>query len=90
MHRGRVFIVDDHLIVLSGIQALIDQQPDLKVVGTATATEVVKAEIARTAPQVAVVDIDAELVTQIREHFPVLGDRLDDYSGISSESGAEV
>ena len=40
--------------------------------------------------QVAIVDIDAELVTEIREHFPVLGDRLDDYSGISSESGAEV
>jgi DNA-binding NarL/FixJ family response regulator len=78
MHRGRVFIVDDHLIVLSGIQALIDQQPDLKVVGTATATEVVKAEIARTAPQVAVVDISLsgfsgiELIQDLCVQFPAL------------------
>ena len=40
--------------------------------------------------QVAVVDIEPSLVDEIRAKFPVLHDRLEDYSGISPDSGAEV
>ena len=32
----RVFLVDDHLIVRDGIRSLLEQQPDLQVVGTAS------------------------------------------------------
>jgi DNA-binding NarL/FixJ family response regulator len=75
MSRGRIFIVDDHPIVLYGIQNLIDQQPDIEVVGTATATQNVRAEIERTSPQVAVVDISLsgcsgiDLIRDISEQF---------------------
>ncbi len=36
--RTRVALVDDHRILLDGLARLIDAQPDLEVVGTASAT----------------------------------------------------
>ncbi|RUW64580.1 DNA-binding response regulator, partial [Mesorhizobium sp. M1E.F.Ca.ET.063.01.1.1] len=35
MSRRRIFVVDDHPIVLSGIGAMIDGQVDMTIVGLA-------------------------------------------------------
>ncbi len=39
--------------------------------------------------EVLVVDVDENRVASVRAEFPVIGDRLDDYTTISNESGAE-
>ncbi len=39
--------------------------------------------------EVLIVDLDPSLVHRVRTEFPVIADRLDDYAGISTASGAE-
>lgn len=55
--RIRVILVDDHLLVRQGLQALLDMEPDLEVVGeagnAATALELTR----RTRPDIVVTDI---------------------------------
>jgi DNA-binding NarL/FixJ family response regulator len=55
--KKRVLLVDDHEIVRLGLMTLINDQPDMEVVGEAgTAEEAVRA-VERTRPQVVLMDI---------------------------------
>lgn len=71
--RTRVVLVDDHRILLDGLARLIDAQPDLEVVGTASATADGIDLIARVRPDVLVLDIAMadgggfEIMRQLRE-----------------------
>jgi len=53
----RVFLVDDHPIVLDGISRLIDRESDLEVCGTATCADEAYEPIKRLAPDVGVIDL---------------------------------
>ena len=53
----RVFLADDHAVVSHGIRRLLEQQPDLLVVGEASSAEDALAGIAASDPDVALLDI---------------------------------
>ncbi len=76
MSKIRVLLVDDHAIVRLGLMTLINQQPELEVVGEAgTAREAVQA-VERLHPQVVLMDIrmpgegGLEATRQITSRFP--------------------
>lgn len=61
MSAIRLFLADDHPIVLAGLQQILDSEPDFKVIGTATQSDVVIAAIHVGAPKdwdVAILDLD--------------------------------
>jgi len=53
----RVFILDDHEIVLRGLVDLLEGQPDLTVVGKATSAATALGAVASSKPDVAVLDV---------------------------------
>ncbi len=53
----RVFLVDDHEVVRRGLKDLLDAEEDIEVVGDAATAGMALAQIARTAPDVAVLDV---------------------------------
>ncbi len=55
--RRSVFIVDDHPLVRQGLKMLLDMQGDLRVVGEAADTQQALEEIAKTKPDLAIIDI---------------------------------
>ena len=71
-----VFIVDDHPLVREGLANLINQQDDLAVCGEAEDSAEAIAGIARTQPDVALIDISLknesglELVKNLTNQFP--------------------
>jgi two-component system response regulator DevR len=76
MSKTRVLLVDDHEVVRLGLMTLINDQPDLEVVGEAgTAGEAVRA-VERLRPHVVLMDIrmpgegGIEATRQITERFP--------------------
>lgn len=76
MSKTRVLLVDDHALVRLGLTTLIDDQPDLEVVGEAsTAAEAVRA-VERLRPDVVLMDIripgegGIEATRQISMRFP--------------------
>jgi len=76
MSHTRVVLVDDHELVRLGLRTLIDDQPDLEVVGEAgTAAEAIRV-VERTRPDVALMDIripgegGIEATRQITARFP--------------------
>lgn len=72
----RVFLVDDHPVVLSGVRAMVEAQPDLQVVGMAGDVESALTGMAETLPDIAVVDVSLPgnsgivLVERMRILFP--------------------
>ncbi|PKU26219.1 response regulator transcription factor [Telmatospirillum siberiense] len=72
----RVALADDHPIVLTGIKALIETEPDITVVSASTSGLSAAAEIAATIPDVAVVDISIgdmdgiELIRRLKAEVP--------------------
>ncbi|WP_062018146.1 response regulator transcription factor [Aureimonas sp. AU4] len=74
----RVFIVDDHPVVASGLRSLLSNAPDLTVVGQAEDGESALAQIARLQPDLAIVDgslpgmSGVELVRRLLDRFPRL------------------
>ncbi len=52
----RIFVVDDHPIILSGVGAMINSQDDLTIVGLAANADEALAGIGKALPDVAVVD----------------------------------
>jgi DNA-binding NarL/FixJ family response regulator len=52
-----VFIADDHAIVREGLASLLDAQPDIDIVGTATNGREALAQVLRLKPQVVILDI---------------------------------
>jgi len=53
----RVFLVDDHAVVLDGLSELLGSVPGLEVIGTATTAAQAVARIPAAAPDVAVLDV---------------------------------
>jgi DNA-binding NarL/FixJ family response regulator len=76
--KHRIFLVDDHPLVREGLTNLINRQDDLMVCGEAEDSAAAIARIARTRPDVAVIDISLknesglELVKNLGSHFPLV------------------
>jgi DNA-binding NarL/FixJ family response regulator len=76
-HR-RIFLVDDHTILRDGLRRLLEAEPDLVVCGGAENAKKAKELIAKTEPEIAIIDISIpgtdglELVKDLRAHFPHL------------------
>jgi DNA-binding NarL/FixJ family response regulator len=75
-HKHRVFLVDDHPLVREGLANLINQQSDLAVCGEAEDSAEAVAGIAKTQPDIALIDISLknesglELVKNLESRFP--------------------
>jgi DNA-binding NarL/FixJ family response regulator len=74
----RVALADDHPIVLTGIKALIETEPDMAVISASTSGQAAFAAIADDPPDVAVVDISLgdmdgiELIRRIKGSAPAV------------------
>jgi DNA-binding NarL/FixJ family response regulator len=74
--RRRIFLVDDHPLVREGLTNLINRQGDLIVCGEAEDSAQAIAGIAKTGPDVALIDISLknesglELVKNLESQFP--------------------
>lgn len=75
--RIRVLVVDDHPVVVSGLTATIDVEPDMEVVGSATTGRGALSLFRELLPDVTVVDIGLrqdmngiETILAIRAQFP--------------------
>ncbi len=74
----RVFLVDDHEVVRRGLKELLDGEDDIDVVGDAGTAGMALAGIAKTAPDVAVLDVrlpdgnGVEICREVRARDPRL------------------
>ncbi|MTJ82667.1 MAG: response regulator transcription factor [Telmatospirillum sp.] len=74
----RVALADDHPIVLTGIRALVEAEPDMRVVSAETSGAGALEDILRTRPDVAVVDISIgdmdgiDLIGRLHRRLPDL------------------
>jgi DNA-binding NarL/FixJ family response regulator len=72
----RVMCVDDHRIVREGISVIIDREPDMSVIGTASTGEEAVAVFTRKRPDVTLMDLQLprmtglEAIRQIRQEDP--------------------
>jgi two-component system, NarL family, response regulator DevR len=57
MDEIRVAIIDDHAIVRQGLRAMIDREPDLRVVGEAASARLAPAMLDRVHPRVVLLDL---------------------------------
>ena len=57
MNEIRVAIIDDHAIVRQGLRAMIDREPDLRVVGEASSARTAAAMLDRAQPRVVLLDL---------------------------------
>jgi DNA-binding NarL/FixJ family response regulator len=57
MEEIRVGIIDDHAIVRQGLRAMIDREPDLRVVGEAPSARLAAAMLDRVRPRVVLLDL---------------------------------
>ena len=76
--KHRIFLIDDHPLVLEGLTNLINGQDDLMVCGEAEDSAGAMAGIARSRPDVALIDISLknesglELVKNLDSQFPLV------------------
>ena len=56
--RIRVLLADDHELVLEGLRSLLDAEPDMQVVATATSGEQLLSAVRRHSPDVVVLDLE--------------------------------
>lgn len=74
--RLRLVVADDHPIVLEGLVALLEHEPDMQVVGQATDGRRALEQVRRAAPDVALLDITMpemsglEITRQLRQDMP--------------------
>jgi two-component system, NarL family, response regulator DevR len=74
----RVFLVDDHEVVRRGVAELIDEEPDLEVVGEASSVAQALARVPALRPDVVVLDVrlpdgnGVELCRELRSRMPDL------------------
>jgi DNA-binding NarL/FixJ family response regulator len=76
---ARVMLVDDHPVVLQGLAAIINYQPDMKVVAEATSVTVAVQKISADHPDIVIVDLSLssvedgiDLIKQARALHPQL------------------
>ncbi len=55
--KSKIYILDDHPIVIEGLKKLIDQQEDMEVCGSAEDATVALQQIAKSKPQIVIIDI---------------------------------
>lgn len=96
----RVFLLDDHEVVLRGLSEMLEDQPDLTVVGRATSAATALSTIGACNPDVAVLDVrlgdgnGIEVCRDIRSSYPdvaclILTSFADDHATIdASMAGA--
>src|SRR5216110_115563 len=78
MRKHRIFVVDDHPLVREGLTNLINGQGDLLVCGEAEDSSGAIAGIAKTRPDVALIDISLknesglELIRNLESQFPLV------------------
>ena len=71
-----IFLADDHRLIMEGLCLILNNEPDLKVVGQATDGRTLVQEAVKQQPDVAIVDITMpelngiEAVHQLREQCP--------------------
>src|SRR6266496_1170207 len=76
--KHRIFLIDDHPLVLEGLTNLINGEDDLMVCGEAEDSAGAMAGIARTCPEIALIDISLknesglELVKNLENQFPLV------------------
>jgi DNA-binding NarL/FixJ family response regulator len=76
--KRKVLIVDDHPIVRQGLRLMIDEEPDLRVIGEAQSEREARVAIRELEPDVVIVDISLaqgdglELVRDVHAHHPGL------------------
>ncbi|GAB4344065.1 MAG: response regulator transcription factor [Calditrichia bacterium] len=74
----KVFLADDHPLILEGIKKILDYEPDLSVIGSTTEGDQVVQEVKRRKPDVVVLDLSfpeksgLDLLEDIRGIFPDL------------------
>lgn len=77
-NKRKVFVVDDHPIVRSGLTQLINREPDLTVCGDAEEMHTALDHIPSLQPDILIVDISLkgpdglDLVKSVRNHYPNL------------------
>lgn len=77
MDKARLILVDDHKVLRAGLRALINQQPDLEVVGEADTTHEARDLAARLQPDLVVLDLtlpgggSLELISDLVEAGPL-------------------
>jgi len=76
--RHRVFLVDDHVVVRNGLAELINQAPDLVVIGEASSAEEALGTIGAAEPDLAIIDLTLgdmsglELLKRLKSRHPLL------------------
>ena len=76
LEKIKVFLVDDHDIVMDGIEAILQRSGDIVVVGKANSAEMAEQYIKVKLPDVVLTDISMgeksglDLTKHIKEHFP--------------------
>src|SRR3989338_6071575 len=76
--QARIFLVDDHPIVIEGLTQLIQQQPDLTVCGGAADSQGAMKAVTALKPHLAIVDISLkrgsglDLIKSLQQRFPKL------------------
>ena len=74
----KVFLVDDHELVRRGVADLLDEEPDLMVIGQASSVSEALARVPATNPDVVVLDVrlpdgnGVELCRELRSRLPEL------------------
>jgi len=74
----RILIADDHPIVRKGLRSLLDEEPEIKVVGEAEDGTQALAEIERLRPDIAIVDMmmpghnGLEVIRQAKKFYPTM------------------
>jgi DNA-binding NarL/FixJ family response regulator len=73
--RKSIFLADPHVLVRAGLKALIDQLPDMKVVGEAADRDEALRLIGKLRPDIVVVDVslppaDGAITRKLNELFP--------------------
>lgn len=101
-HPSRVLVVEDHQLVAEGIQALLDREDDIKVIGVAGTVKDVVAMSAADSPDVVVMDFRlpdgngaqaGESICSRRPHPSLVfvsGDDSEDALLLAVQAGASV
>lgn len=72
----KIFIVDDHYMVIEGIQSLLVNEKDIEFIGSASTAESCRAFLKQKQPDVLLMDISLpdgngiELCKEVRQHYP--------------------
>ncbi len=74
--RSRIYLIDDHPVIVQGMSLLINAEPDLFVAGHASSWPVAFKEMAELNPDIVILDITlaaangVEVLKDMKIHFP--------------------